>query len=74
MGAATDLFTVDDLELLPDDGNRHEVIEGDLHVSTSPTFGHQDLIMQLGIDMGSYLPRESHRQGRIRCRNRLRRI
>jgi len=30
-------LTVDDLALLPDDGKRYELIEGELFVSTAPT-------------------------------------
>src|SRR3989442_1606492 len=35
------LFTVEDIELMPDDGNRYEVIEGELYVSRSPGLPHQ---------------------------------
>jgi Uma2 family endonuclease len=34
-------FTVDDLEAMPDDGNRYELIDGMLHVSPAPWLGHQ---------------------------------
>jgi Uma2 family endonuclease len=34
-------FTVADLELLPDDGNRYEIIDGDLYVSRQPDWRHQ---------------------------------
>lgn len=34
-------FTVHDLELTPDDGNRYEIIDGDLHVSKQPHWRHQ---------------------------------
>jgi Uma2 family endonuclease len=34
-------FTVDDLEGMPDDGNRYELIDGMLHVSPAPWLGHQ---------------------------------
>ncbi len=34
-------FTVSDLALLPEDGNRYEIIDGDLHVSTQPHWRHQ---------------------------------
>lgn len=35
------LFTVDDLELMPEDTNRYEVIEGELFVSRAPGLPHQ---------------------------------
>jgi Uma2 family endonuclease len=34
-------FTSADLALLPDDGNRYEIIEGELFVSRSPSYEHQ---------------------------------
>jgi Uma2 family endonuclease len=43
MTAATKLpkFTSADLELMPDDGKRYEIIEGDLYVSRQPSWDHQ---------------------------------
>ena len=35
------LMTVTDLEAMPDDGNRYEVIEGELFVSCAPGLTHQ---------------------------------
>ena len=35
------LMTVDDLEAMPEDGNRYEVIEGELFVSRAPGLPHQ---------------------------------
>ncbi|MBI2216851.1 MAG: Uma2 family endonuclease [Candidatus Rokubacteria bacterium] len=34
-------FTSADLDLMPDDGKRYEVIEGELHVSRQPGWNHQ---------------------------------
>jgi len=34
-------FTTSDLALVPEDGNRYEIIDGDLHVSTQPHWRHQ---------------------------------
>lgn len=34
-------FTVRDLELMPDDTNRYEVIDGELYVSRVPHWHHQ---------------------------------
>jgi hypothetical protein len=36
-------LTVDDLDALPDDGNRYEIIEGELSVSRAPGLTHQSL-------------------------------
>ena len=38
---AETLLTNKDLECLPDDGNRYELIEGELYVSTAPELIHQ---------------------------------
>ena len=39
--AAETLLTNKDLECLPEDGNRYELIEGELYVSTAPELIHQ---------------------------------
>ncbi len=41
MTAGVRLFTVQDLETFPEDGNRYEVIEGELYVSHAPHAEHQ---------------------------------
>jgi len=40
-------WTVARLHALPDDGNRHEIIDGVLHVTPSPTSGHQWMLQEL---------------------------
>lgn len=35
------LLTVDDLDLLPDDSNRYELIEGEIFMSRAPSLTHQ---------------------------------
>jgi Uma2 family endonuclease len=44
----TEKFTSADLMLMPDDGKRYEVIEGDLYVSKQPGAEHQFICTQLG--------------------------
>src|SRR5205085_1299374 len=39
-------LTIEDLEAMPDDGNRYELIEGELFVSTTPSLGHQRIIVE----------------------------
>ena len=40
-------WTSADLELLPDDGKRYEIIDGELHVSKQPGWHHQFVCGQL---------------------------
>ena len=40
-------LTVDDLEAMPDDGNRYELIDGVLVVSPSPSIPHQWVVSEL---------------------------
>ncbi len=37
-------WTVADLESLPDDGNRYEIIDGELHVTSAPHVWHQVVV------------------------------
>lgn len=41
-------MTYDEYSLLPDDGKRYQVIEGELVVSPSPNFRHQNTVWRLG--------------------------
>lgn len=41
MVTKTRAWTADDLDRLPDDGNRYEVVEGELFVTPAPSFAHQ---------------------------------
>lgn len=41
-------FTSADLELMPDDGKRYEIIEGELYVSRQPSVAHQYSCNRLG--------------------------
>jgi Uma2 family endonuclease len=43
-------ITYDDLCLLPSDGNRYELFDGEAYVSPSPTHDHQELVLRLAID------------------------
>ena len=42
-------LTIADLEALPDDGNRYELIEGEIHVAKQPHWLHQRICMQFGF-------------------------
>ncbi|KAF0249233.1 MAG: hypothetical protein FD167_1367 [bacterium] len=49
------LITVDDLNLMPEDGNRYEVIEGELFVSRAPNLPHQKISDNLIVELKLYL-------------------
>jgi Uma2 family endonuclease len=48
-------LTIADLEATPDDGNRYELIEGELHVSTAPSYLHQTILLNIGEAFRRYL-------------------
>jgi Uma2 family endonuclease len=48
-------LTVDDLDSLPDDGNRYEVIEGELFVTRAPGLIHQAITSNLDFVFRLYL-------------------
>ena len=49
------LMTVDDLDAMPEDGNRYEVIEGELFVSRAPGLPHQIVSGNVYYQLRSYL-------------------
>jgi Uma2 family endonuclease len=55
-GASPDKrLTYDDLCRLPDDGLRHEIIDGVHYVSPSPNLRHQKLVLRLAFEIELYL-------------------
>lgn len=48
-------WTVADRDLLPDDGNRYEVIDGELLMTPAPAWIHQGAVMQLYRLLAAYL-------------------
>ena len=48
-------FTYDDFVLFPDDGKRHEIIDGEHYVTPSPNVRHQRLVKRLMFEIERYL-------------------
>ncbi|MBA3658611.1 MAG: Uma2 family endonuclease [Gemmatimonadales bacterium] len=55
--AAPVYYTADMVRALPDDGNRYEVVYGELLVTPAPRAWHQRVILRLGADLENYLRR-----------------
>jgi len=53
---AGQLFTVDELDRMPDDGRRYELLDGVLIVSPRPRVLHQEVAFQLAIELHEVCP------------------
>ena len=60
---AAKLWTVEEVDSLPDDGNKYEVIDGELFVTPSPTFGHEWMIARLARLLDRFV--EAHDLGMV---------
>ncbi len=58
MASVVKVWSVADLVDLPDDGNRYEVIDGELHMTPAPTWDHQRAIARLYMLLLPYVERE----------------
>ena len=58
-------LTYDDFVLFPDDGKRHELIDGEHYVTPSPTLKHQKVLGSLHLLIGGWL--EQQPIGQIYC-------
>jgi len=56
------LMTVDDLDAMPEDGNRYEVIEGELFVSRAPGLPHQIVAGNIQYQLRTYNLARPNRQ------------
>ncbi|MGH7583098.1 MAG: Uma2 family endonuclease [Gemmatimonadales bacterium] len=55
MPAAKHSFTADEIRAFPDDGNRYEVVHGELLVTPAPSGRHQVVIQRLVARLQEYL-------------------
>lgn len=53
-------LTYDDFLLFPEDGKRHELIDGVHYVTAAPTVGHQELLGRLYLAIGNFLVGRRH--------------
>jgi Uma2 family endonuclease len=56
-------LTYDDFLLFPDDGQRHELIDGEHYVTPSPSTAHQRIVGRMYLALGNYL--EAHPIGEL---------
>ena len=56
-------LTYDDFLLFPDDGKRHELIDGEHYVTPSPNLKHQAIVRNLVTTIGSFL--RTHPVGKV---------
>ncbi len=54
-------LTYDDYVLIPEDGQRHEILDGEHYVSPAPLTRHQRISSKLHVRLGSFV--ETHRLG-----------
>lgn len=54
MPLAPDYYTADQVRALPDDGNRYELVYGELLVSPSPSYPHQEVVLRLARRIADY--------------------
>jgi Uma2 family endonuclease len=54
-------LTYEDYLLIPEDGKRHEILDGEHYVSAAPFVRHQKLVVRLTIRIGGFV--ETHRLG-----------
>lgn len=55
MATVDKVWTVDEVLALPDDGFRHEVIDGELYLSAAPSWRHGDAVQELYALLRDYL-------------------
>jgi Uma2 family endonuclease len=56
-------LTYEDYLLIPEDGKRHEIIDGEHYVSAAPFIRHQRVVLALALELGSYV--KAHPVGEV---------
>jgi Uma2 family endonuclease len=64
MAQTTAVWTLADLDRLPDDGNTYELVDGELFVTPAPSTGHEELATELLYILFPYV--QAQRLGRVR--------
>ena len=64
--ATTKLMTADELLALPDDGQRHELIDGELRTMSPTGDEHGGIVAALTISLGTHV--RARQLGRVRWR------
>lgn len=59
-------LTYEDYALLPEDGRRHEILDGEHHVTAAPFLWHQRIALRLGVHLEPFVRR--NRLGEVRQR------
>src|SRR5215470_17543781 len=55
MAAAIKHWTLDELHRLPDDGNKYELVRGELFVTPAPSVGHETILARLSRALEPYV-------------------
>jgi Uma2 family endonuclease len=55
MAHTTDGWTIDELHRLPDDGNKYELVRGELFVTPPPSVAHEEMAAVLGRILDTYV-------------------
>ena len=63
MATQTKQWTLDELHSLPDDGNKYELVRGELFVTPAPTEDHETILARLHAALAAYVA--EHRLGLV---------
>ena len=63
MSMPANAWTLEELHRLPDDGNKYELIRGELFVTPPPSIDHEEVLARLSAMLTAYV--EKHALGRV---------